>query len=121
MPIWCTAGDEDHVSCALSSARSRPACSNADARQLPNRLGVSSSSSEIQPATSPCAFTPHTTSANTVVLPKPAGARNTVSRRSSNPSMWCSSDARRTYPAGGSGASTFAFGSQDGTTLHAET
>ena len=83
----------------------------------PNTFGVSSSSSEIQPTTRPCSFASRATSARTVVLPKPAGACNTVRRRSSSPPRRCSNDARRTYPVGNSGAVTFARNSQTGTTL----
>ena len=60
-------------------------------------------------------------SASAVVLPKPAGACSTVSRRSNSPSSRSSNGARRTYPAGGSGARTFASSSQDGTLVDAET
>ena len=59
--------------------------------------------------------------ASPLTPPKPAGVCNTVSRRSSSPSSRASSGGRRTYPAGGSGASTFASSSQDGPPGDAET
>ena len=51
-------------------------------------------------------------SASSVVLPNPAGACSTVSRRCSTPSRHGANDGRLTYPFGPSGGRTFAFRSQ---------